>query len=74
MPSAELYRKTVSRDALVERYGDSTVVRAEIATIMNIMIASRICTSSEFVDVMIQQCERIETERRQDANLDSDKG
>lgn len=74
MPSADLYRKTVSRDTLVNQFGESTVLRAEMATMMNVMIATGICTASEFVDIMIQQCQRIEQERRRDAGLEEDKG
>lgn len=74
MPEALLYKKTVSRDELVMRYGEATVTRAEVTTVMNIMIAVGICSSSEFVDIMLQQCERIEHQRRVDANLDADKG
>lgn len=74
MPTSDVYKKTASRDQLVQRFGESTVVRAEIATTMNIMIASGVCTSREFVDVMIRQCEMIEDRRRADARLESDRG
>ena len=74
MPSALLYKKTISRDELVQKYGESTVLRAELTTVMNIMIAVGICSSSEFVDIMLQQCDRIEQQRRADANLDADHG
>lgn len=74
MPESSAYRRTVNRDELVQRFGESTVTRAELAAIMNIMIATRIIGSQEFVDVVIRQCEMAETKRRQEANLDADKG
>jgi hypothetical protein len=74
MPTSDAYKKTVNRDALVQRYGESTVSRAELAAIMNIMIAVGVCSSSEIVDIVIRQCEMIEQRRRADANLDEDKG
>lgn len=74
MPESILYKKTVSRDALVQQYGEATVTRAELTTIMNIMIATGICSSNEFVDIMLQQCSRIDQQRRADARLDEDKG
>jgi hypothetical protein len=74
MPTADLYKRTVSRDEIVQRYGESTVVRAELAAVMNIMIAMRMVSSQELVDVIIRQCEMIDQRRRADANLDSDRG
>jgi hypothetical protein len=74
MPTADAYKKTVNRDDIVQRFGESTVTRAELAAIMNIMIATGMVRSQELVDVVIRQCEFIETQRRQEANLDADNG
>lgn len=74
MPTADTYKKTISRDAIVAQYGESTVSRAELAAIMNIMIATGIVRPQELVDIVIRQCEMAETKRRQDANLDADRG
>lgn len=74
MPETEMYKKSVRRDDLVQRYGESTILRAEVASILNIMYMTRMVSPSEFIDIMVQQCERIEDERRAAVNLDSDKG
>lgn len=69
MPETELYKKSRPRDQLVERYGESTVLRAEIATVLNILYITRICSPSEFMDTMEHQLHRIEEERMIQANL-----
>ena len=74
MPESAMYKKTVSRDELVGRYGESTVSRAEVATILNIMMISGMIKPNEFIDLMVRQCDRIDEERRVAARLDVDKG
>jgi len=74
MPETEMYRKSVPRDELVQKYGEATVSRAEVATILNIMYVTGVVKPNEFVDVMINQCRRIEEERRTAARLEADRG
>ena len=74
MPETVMYRKSVKREDLVDRYGESTVARAEVATILNILYVTGMVKPSEFTDIMIQQCTRIEEEWRKAANLDEDRG
>lgn len=74
MPTSDIYKKTISRDALVRQYGENTVLRAELASILNIMYVTGIMKPNEFTDIMMQQCQRIEEERRAQANLDEDRG
>lgn len=74
MPESELYKKSKPRDDLVRRYGEATVSRAEVATVLNILYITRICSPSEFMDTMIHQCQRIEEERRLAAGLEADRG
>ena len=75
MPETDMYgRKSVPRDELVMQFGSATVDRAEVATILNIMFVTGMVKPQEFVDVMVQQCRRIEEIRRRDAMLEEDKG
>lgn len=74
MPETKLYRETVKREDLVNRYGEATVARAETATVLNILYVTGICKPSEFIDTMMHQLERIEEERRAQANLQIDRG
>jgi hypothetical protein len=74
MPESEMYKKSVPRDDLVVRFGETTVSRAEVATILNIMMITGVIKPSEFIDLMVRQCERIDEERRLAARLDEDRG
>lgn len=74
MPEAEFYKKTVRRDRIVEKYGEATVARAEVAAVMNVMIAMGVISSQQLLDVVVMQCERIDQERRAYARLDEDRG
>lgn len=74
MPESELYKKSVRRDEIVSRYGETTVSRAEVATILNIMMITGVVKPGEFIDLMVRQCERIDEERRLAARLDEDRG
>jgi len=64
MPETEMYKKTKPRDELVRQHGETTVLRAEVASILNLLYITRICSPSEFMDVMLHQLQRIEEERR----------
>lgn len=74
MPESDMYRKSVSRDEIVNRYGEATVSRAEVAVLLNIMYVMKIVKPNEFIDMMVRQCERIEEERRKEARLEADRG
>lgn len=74
MPETEMYKKTKRRDDLVQKYGESTVLRAELAVVLNILYLTNTVRPSEFYDAMVQQCRRIEDDRRADARLEADAG
>lgn len=74
MPETEMYRRAVSRDELVGRYGEATVTRAEVSVVLNILYMTGTIKPNEFVDLMVMQCERIEDERRKEARLEADRG
>lgn len=74
MPETEMYKRTVKRDELVNRYGEATVSRAEVSVILNLLYMTGMIKPNEFVDLMMMQCERIEDERRAAARLDEDRG
>lgn len=74
MPEADAYKKSMSRDELVNRYGEATVTRAEMAVVLNLFIMMGVIKPSEFVDAMVAQCERIDDIRRREARLESDRG
>jgi hypothetical protein len=74
MPESQMYRRSVPRDALVEKYGETTMARAEVAVILNLLVITGFVKPSEFVDAVVSQCERIDDERRAQANLDADRG
>lgn len=75
MPQTDLYDpRTVQRDALVARYGDATVLRAEMATMMNIMFHIGAVKRHEFMEMMLMQLHRVDAERRGQANLEEDRG
>lgn len=70
MPESQMYKKSVSRDNLVQRYGEATITRAETAVILNLLMIMGVVKPGEFVDAIVAQCERIENERRTAAGLD----
>lgn len=74
MPETEMYKKSVPRDTLVQKFGEATVARAEVATILNILFITGVVRPSEFIDTMVHHCNRIEDERRAAARLDEDRG
>lgn len=74
MPETEMYAKSVSRDQLVQQYGEATVTRAESAVILNLLYMMGVIRPPEFIDAMVMQCRRIEDQRRAAANLDEDRG
>ncbi len=74
MPETEMYKKTISRDELVGKFGEATVTRAEVSVVLNILYMTGMIKPNEFVELMIMQCRRIEDERRAQVNLDSDRG
>lgn len=68
MPKSEGYGGNL-RDQLAQKYGDPTVTRAETAVIINILIYMGIIKGSEFQDMIVQACERIDGERRKAAGI-----
>lgn len=74
MPEADFYRKSVRRDELVQQFGEVTVSKAEVATILNVLYVTGVMKPAEFIDLMVHQCRRIEEERRAAARLDADRG
>jgi hypothetical protein len=74
MPETEMYKKTVSRDELVGKFGEATVTRAEVSVVLNILYMTGMIKPNEFVELMIMQCRRIEDERRAHARLEEDRG
>lgn len=74
MPESDMYRRSVSRDEIVGKYGEATVNRAEVAVILNVLYVTGAMKPSEFIDMMVHQCRRIEDERRAAARLDEDRG
>jgi hypothetical protein len=74
MPETEMYKKSVSRDDIVNQFGEATVSRAEVAVVLNILYMTGMIKPNEFVDLMIMQCRRIEDERRSAARLEADRG
>ena len=74
MPESDLYKKSVRRDDIVNQYGEATVQRAEVATILNILMITGTVKPQEFIDLMVRQCQRIDEERRLAARLDEDRG
>jgi hypothetical protein len=74
MPETEMYKKSVSREEIVNRYGEATVSRAEVSVVLNILQMTGMIKPNEFIELMIMQCRRIEDERRKAANLDEDRG
>lgn len=75
MPTPETYDpRTVKRSELVARYGENTVLRAEVTTCLNIMLMVGMVKKQEFMDIMLRQLDTIEQKRRAQANLDEDRG
>ena len=54
MPETEMYKKSsVRRDDLVRHYGESTVSRAEVASILNILYITGMVKPTDFTDIMV---------------------
>lgn len=62
------------RDQLVNQYGEGSVTRAEMQTILDVIIISGLIKPQEFYDVMMKRLYHLDQMRRQAANLDSDRG
>lgn len=62
------------RDRLVDMYGEGTVQRAELQTILDVIIISGLIKPQEFFEVMQRRLYHLDQVRRAAANLDSDKG
>lgn len=62
------------RDQLVNQYGEGTVSRAEIQTILDVIILTGMIKPEEFFEVMSKRLYKIDQMRRAAANLDSDRG
>ena len=61
------------RDRLVQEYGDGTVTRAELATVLDVIILSGLIKPQEFFEVMTKRLAHLDQMRRAAANLDSDR-
>ena len=62
------------RDQLVNQYGESDVLRAELQTCLDVLIISGMIKPQEFFDVMMKRLYHLDQMRRATANLDSDRG
>lgn len=62
------------RQQLVDQYGEGSVNRAEIQTILDVIILSGLIKPQEFYDVMMKRLYHLDQMRRAAANLDSDRG
>jgi len=74
MPESDMYKKSVKRDDLVQKFGEATVSRAEVSVILNLLYMTGMIKPYEFVDLMVMQCRRIEDERRAAVRLEEDRG
>jgi len=74
MPESDMYKKSIKRDDLVQQFGEATVSRAEVAVVLNILYMTGVIKPSEFADLMVMQCRRIEDERRAAVRLEEDRG
>ena len=68
MPKSEGYGGNL-RDELVQKFGEPTVTRAETAVIINILIYMGVMKGSEFRDMIVTMCNRIDDERRKAAGI-----
>lgn len=62
------------RDRLVDQYGEGSVQRAELQTVLDVIILSGLIKPEEFFHVMSKRLHDIDQRRRAAANLDSDRG
>jgi len=69
MPTAESYQGN-TRDKLVQKYGEASVTRAEIAICINVMMAVGVIKQSEFVSLLVEILEKAEQARRRQAGVD----
>lgn len=68
MPEAGIYGES-TRDKLVSKYGDASVTKAEIAVLINLMVAVGVIKLSEFVGYMVEILEKTEENRRRAAGI-----
>lgn len=52
------------RDRFVRQYGESTVQRAELSVVLDLLMLTGAIAPSEFVDVMSKKLSRIDQERQ----------
>lgn len=62
------------RDQLVNQYGEGTVQRAELQTMLDVVILAGLIKPQEFFDVLMKRLHHIDQARRAAANLDEDRG
>lgn len=62
------------RDQLVDQYGEGTVQRAELQTLLDVAILSGLIKPEEFFEVMRRRLHHLDQMRRAAANLDEDRG
>lgn len=68
MPTAEGYGGNL-RDQLAQKYGEPTVTRAETAVLINILIYMGVMKASEYRDMIVTMCEKIDGDRRRAAGI-----
>lgn len=59
---------------LVPAFGEATVVAAEQATALDIIMMMGLAKPREVIELVKIACEKADYERRRQANLDEDKG
>lgn len=70
MPASEGFGGEHVRDRFVKQYGESSVNRAEIAVVTNILIAMGIINKHDFTDMLEHVLKRTEERRRHQAGLE----
>lgn len=63
-----------TRSKLVDMYGESDVLRAELQTCLDVLILAGMIKPQEFVDILMRRLNHLDQMRRAAANLDSDRG
>jgi len=74
MPQSDLYPRSITRDEIVSKFGETTVGKAEMAVVMNLLYLMGAIKPTEFVDLVVRQCQRIDEERRKVVGLEADRG
>ena len=59
---------------LVPRYGEATVMQAEITACIQLLFMTGIIKPSEFAEMVGRICYKVDQRRREAANLDEDRG